>query len=410
MKNTKKNKNVKKTLSKKVLKKPMVVKRSESIKINKEVVNLPKIKVVGIGGSGKNATNYMIKKDIKGIKFVVINTDAQDLNQSKATKKVHIGKNLTEGAGTGMDPKVGKKAALETKEEIANSLKDSQMVFLTGGMGGGTGTGATPVVASIAKEMGILTIAVVTKPFSFEGKKRLELAEEGISELSKYVDSYIVIENDRILEAVGEDASMDEAFALSDEILRQAVEGISDLITKPGRINIDYADIKTVLENSGIALIGIGSARGKNRASAASELAINSPLIETSTSGSQAILFSIISSGDDLKMSEISQIAESITKEAHPDAIIKFGTVKNSKLRKGEIKVIVVASRFEGDSSEENLEGEAFGLSFKKPKAIKKNIENPEDEEIVFLEEDEKEEDEKDIFSSFPNFFRRRKD
>lgn len=315
-------------------------------KKNKEKVNLPNIAVIGIGGSGGNATNYMIQKDVKNIKFISINTDIQDLNQSKATKKIKIGENITNGAGSGMDPEVGKKSALESSDEIAEALKDIQMVFLTGGMGGGTGTGATPVVAQIAKDLGILTIAVVTKPFSFEGKKRKEFAEKGISELSKFVDSYIVIENNKILEASGEDASVEEAFMLSDEVLRQAVEGISELITRPGMINIDYADIKSVLENSKLALIGIGSAIGQDRAQKAAVAAINSPLIEISTKGAKSILFSISTTGD-LKMSEISEIADYITQEASEDAMIKFGTVKNTKLKKGEIKITVIASNFE---------------------------------------------------------------
>jgi cell division protein FtsZ len=343
---------------------------SEKINIKKntkEKINLPNIAVIGIGGSGGNATNYMIQKDVKNVKFISINTDIQDLNQSKASKKIKIGESITHGAGSGMDPEIGKKSALESSDEIAESLKDVQMVFLTGGMGGGTGTGATPVVAQIAKDLGILTIAIVTKPFSFEGKKRQELAEKGITELAKFVDSYIVIENNKILEASGEDASVEEAFMLSDEVLKQAVEGISELITRPGMINIDYADIKSVLENSKLALIGIGSAIGQDRAQKAATAAINSPLIEISTKGSKSILFSISTPGD-LKMSEISEIADYITQEASDDAMIKFGTVKNSKLKKGEIKITVIASNFENQmyggsfSSETYAEVSSFGI------------------------------------------------
>ncbi len=348
-------KNEKKEETKKVLKKHELV--------------LPKIAVVGIGGSGKNATNYMIKKDVKGVKFIALNTDLQDLNQSKATKKIHIGKNLTQGIGTGMDPEIGKKAALESKDDIASALKDVQMVFLTGGFGGGTGTGATPVVASIARELGILTIAVVTKPFSFEGKNRMELADQGLVELSKNVDSYIVLENDRILETSGADASVEDAFALSDEVLRQAVEGISELITKPGRINIDYADIKSVLKDSGLSLIGIGTASGKDRAKKAAEISINSPLINISTKGSKTILFSI-SSSDELKMNEISEIAKIITGEAHEGAMIKFGTAKNQKVKKGALKITVIASNFEGFQKPENNEVEAFGIKINQDEAI----------------------------------------
>ncbi len=338
-------------LSKRVTKKPTVIKKASAsparaIRPKKEDENLPKIKVVAVGGSGKSATNYMIKKDTKGVQFIVVNTDAQDLNQSLAKKKIHIGKNLTGGIGTGMNPEVGKSAALETKEEITSALKDAQMVFITGGMGGGTGTGASPVIASIAREMGILTVGVVTKPFSFEGARRTELAEAGISELEKNVDSYIVIPNDKILVASEEDTTMNDAFALSDEVLKQAVEGISSLITTPGRINVDFADIKTVLSEAGMALVGIGKSTGENRGVEAATKAINSPLLDISAHGAGAVLFSI-SAGDDLKMSEVESIASTITKEISPNAIVKFGTIRDLKLKKGEIKVTVIASNFD---------------------------------------------------------------
>ena len=368
------------------------VKKTETKVLKKHELNLPKIAVIGIGGSGKNATNYMIKKDVKGVKFIAMNTDLQDLNQSKAAKKIHIGKKLTQGIGTGMDPEIGKKAALESKEEIANSLKDIQMVFLTGGFGGGTGTGATPVVASIAKDLGILTIAIVTKPFAFEGAKRKELAEKGLRSLEKNVDSYIVLENDKILETSGKDASIEEAFALSDEVLKQAVEGISELITKPGRINIDYADIKSVLKDSGMSLIGIGSASGKDRAKVAAETSINSPLINISTKGAQNILFSV-SASDDLKMSEISEIADIITKEAHEDAMIKFGTTRNLKLKKGTVKITVVASNFDGYNKGNDVE--TFGIKIDTNKVDKKEEEKQMkiiDENIEEYISDEKEE------------------
>ncbi len=372
--------------------KKTIKKKTVTAKGAKSKVNLPNISVVGLGGSGLNATNYMIKKDVKNVKFIAINTDIQDLNQSKASKKISIGEELTNGAGAGMNPEIGKKAAMESSDEIANSLKDTQMVFLTGGMGGGTGTGATPVVAQIAKDMGILTVAVVTKPFSFEGKKRAEMAEAGIKDLAKFVDSYIVIENDKILEASGEDASIEEAFQLSDEVLRQAVEGISELITKPGMINIDYADIKSVLEDSKLSLIGIGSAVGDDRAQKAASAAIHSPLIDTSTKGAQSILFSISTNGD-LKMSEISDIANYITEEASEEAMIKFGTVKNTKLKKGEIKITVVASNFENDPTSNNFgtrdeekdsEVKSFGLPMKEK--VSEDIDDEGEEEISVVD------------------------
>ncbi len=378
----------KKTNIKKITKKQDTKTKQTTVKIPKEKFNLPKITVIGVGGSGNNAINYMIKKDVKNVKFIAVNTDLQDLNQSKATKKIKIGQNITNGTGAGMNPEIGRKAALEASEEISNALKDTQMLFITGGMGGGTGTGASPVIASIAKDLGILTIAVITRPFNFEGKKRSELAEEGIKNLSKEVDSYIVIENNKILETTGEEASLEEAFALSDEVLKQAVEGISELITKPGIINIDYADIQTVLENSKLSLIGIGSARGQERALKAAEVAINSPLIDISTKGAGSILFSISSPGD-LKMSEISQIAEYITQEASKDALIKFGTAKNTKLKKGELKVTVVASNFDNFSFDNFSEVKTFGLD------VKNYTNNNENSEEEFLEKEEKEKENK---------------
>ncbi len=382
------------------IKKEKVLTKNSS---NKEKINLPNIAVVGIGGSGKNATNYMIKKEVKNIKFIAVNTDIQDLNQSKASKKIKIGESITNGAGSGMDPEIGKKAALESVDEISEALKDVQMVFLTGGMGGGTGTGATPIIAQVAKDLGILTIAVVTKPFSFEGSKRAALAESGIRELAKHVDSYIVIENNKILEASGDEASIEEAFQLSDEVLRQAVEGISELITRPGIINIDYADIKSVLENSKLSLIGIGSATGADRAQKAASAAIHSPLIEISTKGAGSVLFSIATGGD-LKMSEISEIANYITEEVSENAMIKFGTAKNSKLKKGEIKITVVASNFENQPGfysshdyKDKGEVKSFGLPIDEDEKMK--------EGEVFENNKEKKEEEEGIFSWVKGFF-----
>lgn len=337
--------------TKKAVPKKKVAKKTVSKKkvVTKEKMPVSKIQVIGVGGSGKSATNYMIKKGASGIKFTVVNTDIQDLNQSKATKKIHIGKTLTGGVGTGMNPEIGKQAALETKEELIKMLKGSSIVFVTGGMGGGTGTGATPVISAIAKELGILTVAVVTKPFFFEGSRRLSLAKQGIDELARNVDAYIVIPNDKILEAADGDATMNEAFALSDEVLLQAVTGVSNLITTPGRINIDSSDIRTVLKESGMALVGIGSAKGEKRAEQAAIKAINSPLLDISMSGAKAVLFSI-SAGDDLKMTEVATIASMITKEIEDNAIVKFGTIRDLKLKKGEIKVTVVASGFDKPS------------------------------------------------------------
>jgi len=342
---------MKKTVSKKSstkATKKTPVKKTVKKNTSYEKLAASKIQVIGVGGSGKSATNYMIKKDARGVKFTVVNTDIQDLDQSKATKKIHIGKTLTGGVGTGMNPEVGKQAALETKEDLISTLKGSDIVFITGGMGGGTGTGATPVISAIAKELGILTVAVVTKPFFFEGNRRGKLAEQGIATLAANVDAYIVIPNDKILEAADGDATMNEAFALSDDVLLQAVTGVSNLITTPGRINIDSSDIRTVLKDSGKALVGIGSARGEKRAEQAALKAINSPLLDISMGGAKAVLFSI-SAGDDLKMSEVQSIASIITKEIDENAIVKFGTIRSLKLKKGEIRVTVVASGFDKD-------------------------------------------------------------
>ena len=355
----------KEKLVKKVIKKPVKKKitlEDNIIKLSKEKISLPKITVIGVGGSGNNAINYMIKKGVANVRFIAVNTDLQDLNQTKANKKIRIGESLTCGTGAGMNPEVGRKAALEATEEIMEALKGTDTLFITGGMGGGTGTGATPVIISIAKDLGILTIAVVTKPFKFEGQKRDELAIDGIRALAKDVDSYIVIENNKLLEAIKEDATLEEAFSISDEVLCQAVEGISDLITRPGIINIDYADVQAVLEDSKLSLIGIGSATGADRAKKAAYAAIHSPLIDISTKGAGSILFSISSTGD-LKMTEITEIAECITQEASLDSLIKFGTAKNMKLKKGEIKVTVIASNFDKTLSSNNKpDVKSFGL------------------------------------------------
>ena len=313
--------------------------------VKPEVESFARIKVIGVGGSGKNTVNHMVNSKVKGVDFVAINTDAQDLHNSLAKKKIHIGKNLTRGLGTGMNPELGKRAVEETKEEIQESLKGADMVFITCGMGGGTGTGAAPSIARTAKEIGCLTVAVVTKPFFFEGIQRMKLAEQGIEELKGVVDALIIIPNDRLLQTLDKDITAKEAFATCDNILRQAVEGISDLITTPGFINIDFADIRAVLENAGAALMGIGHASGDKRAEEAALAAINSPLLEISINGAKGVLFSI-AAGDDLTMFEIQEAAKIITESVDPNARIIFGTVRSDKLKKGEIKITVIASSF----------------------------------------------------------------
>jgi cell division protein FtsZ len=287
----------------------------------------------------------MVESKMRGVDFITINTDAQDLHQSTAKKKIHIGKNLTRGLGAGMNPEIGKRASEETKEEIQQALKGSDMVFVACGMGGGTGTGAAPVVAKTSKEIGALTVAVVTKPFSFEGAQRMRLAEQGLEELRKEVDALIVIPNDRLLATVAKETTLKDAFAMCDDVLKQAVEGISDLITNPGIINVDFADVRAVMENSGSALMGIGIASGENRAQAAAHAAVSSPLLEISINGAKGVLFAI-AGGEDLGMVEVHEAAKIITESVDPNAKIIFGAIKDDKLKKNEIRVTVIATGF----------------------------------------------------------------
>ncbi len=313
--------------------------------VQPEVEAFARIRVVGVGGSGANAVNHMIDSKVRGVDFIAINTDAQDLHHSMAKKKIHIGKNLTRGLGAGMNPEIGKRASEETKEEVQQALKGSDMVFVSCGMGGGTGTGAAPVVARTAKEMGALTVGVVTKPFSFEGAQRMRLAEQGLEDLRKEVDALIVIPNDRLLATVAKDTTLKNAFAMCDDVLKQAVEGISDLITNPGIINVDFADIRAVMENAGSALMGIGVASGENRSAAAAKAAVSSPLLELSINGAKGVLFAI-AGGEDLGMLEVHDAAKIITESVDPNAKIIFGAVRDEKLKKGEVRVTVIATGF----------------------------------------------------------------
>jgi cell division protein FtsZ len=313
--------------------------------IKPEVETFARIKVIGVGGSGKNAVNHMIDSKVKGVDFIAVNTDAQDLHNSLAKRKVHIGKNLTRGLGAGMNPELGKRAVEETKEEVVEAIKGADMVFIASGMGGGTGSGAAPIIARTAKEAGILTVAVVTKPFFFEGQQRMRIAENAIEELKQAVDAIIVIPNDRLLATIEKDTSAKNAFAICDNILKEAVEGISDLITMPGIINIDFADIRAVMENAGAALMGIGTGTGEKRAEDAARAAISSPLLEISINGAKGVLFSIAGQ-DDLTMFEIQDAAKVITESVDSNAKIIFGTVRDDKLKKGEVKITVIASSF----------------------------------------------------------------
>jgi cell division protein FtsZ len=380
--------------------------------IKTDVETFARIKVIGIGGSGKNALNHMINSKVKGVDFISVNTDAQDLHHSLAKKKIHIGKNLTKGLGAGMNPEIGKRAAEETKEEIQEAIKGADMVFIAGGEGGGTGTGAAPVVAKTAKELGTLTIAVVTRPFMFEGQQRVRLAEQGIEELRKAVDAIIIIPNDRLLATVSKDTTAKQAFMMCDDILKQAVEGISDLITTPGVIgNIDFADIRAVLENAGSALMGIGTATGDNRAADAARAAINSPLLDVSISGARGVLFSI-AGGDDLTMFEIQDAAKLITDSVDPNAKIIFGTVHDEKLKKGEVRVTVVAAGFPSEAPKKSLfDGKIFN-SIPSPSTVSEpKVEMPShtNKESKIEVQSIKPEDDEDDWGSVPAFLRRSK-
>ncbi len=314
-------------------------------RVKPEVEAFARIKVIGIGGSGNNGVDHMINNKVKGVEFIAINTDAQSLHHSLAPKKIHIGKNLTRGLGAGMNPDLGRQSAEETKEEIQDMVKGADMIFLTCGMGGGTGSGATPVIAKIAKEQGILTIAVVTKPFAFEGAQRIAIAETALNNLKDVVDAMIVIPNDKLIQMVQKETTFSSAFAMCDEILRQAVEGISELITMPGIINVDFADVKAIMQDAGSALMGIGSAQGEKRAEEAAKKAINSPLLDVSIHGAKGVLFAI-SGGDDLTMHEIQEAANIITESIDPSARVIFGALKDNKLKKNELKVTVIATGF----------------------------------------------------------------
>ncbi len=377
-------------------------------KINPDIESFARIKVIGVGGSGKNALNHMISSKVRGVEFISMNTDTQDLHNSLADRKIHIGKNLTKGLGAGMNPEIGKRAAEETKAEIQDVIKGADMIFIACGMGGGTGTGAAPIVAQAAKEQGILTVAVVTKPFSFEGNQRMRLAEAGLAELEKEVDAILVIPNDRILAIADKDMGFKAAFAMCDEVLRQAVEGISDLITTPGDINVDFADIKAVMSDAGSALMGIGFGAGEKRAEKAAIDAINSPLLDLSINGAKGVLLAI-SGGDDLTIHEINEAARIITDSIDKDAKVIFGTSKDDKLKKGEMKVTVIATGFPTDMPKRSLFGGAQQVPASAPtpapsiSSIFSSKKSEEKEEVSAPEK-------KEIHNSIPNDYIKKND
>jgi cell division protein FtsZ len=331
--------------------------------IKSDVESFARIRVVGVGGSGGNAVNHMVNSKVKGVEFITINSDAQDLHHSLAKRKIHIGKNLTRGLGAGGNPDMGRRAAEETREEIANAIKGSDMIFITGGMGGGTGTGASPIVAKIARDSGALTVGVVTKPFLFEGQERMRLAMQGIEELKKEVDALITIPNDRLLAIVDKETTVKNAFEQCDNVLKRAVEGISDLITMPGIINVDFADIRSVMENAGSALMGVGVSSGEKRAEEAARTAINSPLLEVSITGAKGVLFAI-AGGDDLGMLEVQEAARVITESIDPHAKVIFGAIRDDKLKKNEVKVTVIATGFPEEHA-----GASYSISRRAPLA-----------------------------------------
>ncbi len=323
------------------------------------------IKVVGVGGAGNNGVNRMVDSGLKGIEFIAVNTDKQALNISKANKKIQIGEKLTRGLGAGADPNIGKCSAEESKAEIAEALKGADMVFVTAGMGGGTGTGAAPIVAETSKEMGILTVAVVTKPFPFEGRRRMLQADNGIEELKQCVDTLIIIPNEKLLQVVEKQTSIIDAFKMSDDVLKQGVQGISDLITIPGLVNLDFADVKTIMLNTGIAHIGIGRASGEHRAQEAARQAIHSPLLETSIEGAGGVLINV-TGGKDLGLLEINEAAELVQKSVDPEANIIFGAVIDESLR-DEIVITVIATKFEKTDFENMKVEDSVGDILNKP-------------------------------------------
>ena len=329
-----------------------------------EVSPVANIKVVGVGGAGGNAVNRMASSDFANVEFISINTDAQALYHSKAASKIHIGREVTRGLGAGANPEIGRAAAEEALDEIKSALKGADMVFITCGLGGGTGTGASPIIAKVAKELGALTVGVVTKPFSFEGQTRTKKSDQGFEELKKSTDTLITIPNDRILSIIDRKTPLTDAFSVVDEVLRQGVQGIADLITLHGLINVDFADIRSIMRDAGTALMGIGYGAGENRATDAAKAAIESPLLEQSVHGAKGILFNI-TGGDDLSMYEVDEAAKVITDAADPEANIIFGAVINENYT-GEMKVTVIATGFSDVGKKKpghaSLMRQAFGM------------------------------------------------
>ncbi|MCX6744245.1 MAG: cell division protein FtsZ [Candidatus Parcubacteria bacterium] len=386
------------------------------MEIKPEIETFAKIKIVGVGGSGGSAVNRMVDSKIRGVEFVSVNTDIQALHYSQAHKKLHIGKSITRGLGAGMDPEVGYKAAEESQNDLREVLKGADMVFITCGLGGGTGSGASPKIAEIARELGALTVAVITKPFSFEGAQRKGIADGAWDRLSDKVDTIITIQNDRLLQIIDKKTSLLEAFGIVDDVLRQAVQGISELVTIPGLINVDFADVKSIMKDQGTALMGIGQAGGENRAIEAAKSAISSPLLELSMDGAKGVLF-IVSGGPELSMHEVNEAAKIITSSADSNAKVIFGTVIDKELG-DQVKITVIATGFEPKSirnkevetkiytPEKNLYKPSQFLSKENQevKAEEKNKKKPREDYKVNTKENESEEEDLDI----PAFIRKK--
>lgn len=353
--------------------------------VKPDIETFAKIKVIGVGGSGGSAVNRMVASRIRGVDFVAMNTDVQALHHNSAPQKLHIGKSVTRGLGAGMDPEVGRKAAEESQNEIRDVVKDADMVFITCGLGGGTGSGAAPIVASVAKEGGSLTVAVVTKPFAFEGPQRRDIAEKAWEQLARNVDAIITIPNDRILQIIDKKTTLLESFKIVDDVLKQGVQGIAELITIPGLINVDFADVKTIMHNTGSALMGIGSGSGENRAIEAAKSAISSPLLELSIDGARGILFTI-TGGPDMTMSEVSDAAKIVTSSASDDAKVIFGANIDETMS-GHMRIAVIATGFDDRRQgytaieEEQSAQPFFAASKYTPSSFMRKVQKDEEEE-----------------------------
>ena len=371
--------------------------------------SLARIKVIGVGGGGNNTVNRMIEHGVQGIEFIAVNTDVQALNMSKADVKIQIGEKLARGLGAGANPEIGKKAAAESKDQIKAALKDADMVFVTAGMGGGTGTGAAPVITQIAREIGALTVGVVTRPFSFEGRKRATQATGGIAAMKEAVDTLIVVPNDRLLEIVDKKTPMLEAFREADNVLRQGIQGISDLIAIPGLINLDFADVKTIMSNKGSALMGIGRASGNNRAAEAAKKAISSPLLETSIEGAQGVLLSI-TGGSNLSLFEVQEAADIVASASDQELNMIFGSVINDDL-KDEIFVTVIATGFNDEIKQSKTTSPSFAGQQPKIAAevTKRNsMREPKREEVPIAQHRMNEPQQDDDMLAVPTFLRNR--